>query len=106
MKFISERLQAVSQAWALRKAFFPGSGTTAQMASLIVGVILSVVALIIGLNMLPSAITAWVSVSNTTSANASAITMTGVGQIITVVVGIILAVGVILVVLKIAESTT
>lgn len=91
----------------LYRRIFAGIGEITQsIQALIVGVILAIVAAVIGINMLPSVVDAWVEVSKTTGLTSSARTLTGVGQLVTVVVGIILAVGVILVVLAIANKAS
>ena len=109
--FLVSRWQAVKLAWSTRRVvagkLFPATGAeTGNLAGLIVGVILAIVAAVVGINMLPSVITAWVTVSNTTGLDSSAASLTDVGQIVAVVVGIIVAVAVILVVLRISEHAT
>ena len=107
ISFIPKRVTAVRSSWQMSRAMFAGSGAeTGNLANLIVGVILAIVAAVVGINMLPSVITAWVTVSNTTGLDSSAASLTDVGQIVAVVVGIIVAVAVILVVLRISEHAT
>lgn len=108
---LKRRWAEIKLAWSIRKdvamRLFPAMGAeTGNLAGLIVGVILAIVAAVVGINMLPSVITAWVTVSNTTGLDSSAASLTDVGQIVAVVVGIIVAVAVILVVLRISEHAT
>ena len=101
-KWLAARAAIGLMEFQIARALMPQRGVS-SIAGLIVGIILAIIATIIGIQMLPSVITSWVAVSATSGIDANARTLTGVGQLVTVVIGIILAVSVILIVLRIAD---
>lgn len=72
--------------------------------ALIGGIILTVIATVLAIQLTPTMITSWVTTSNTSGLTAAAQDMTEVGQLVSVVLPVVVALGGIFVTLKVAKG--